>query len=110
MLCFIISLRKKATIIHRLAQKNLAVGNIHPNLQDLRNQLVSLSDHINSTVHALDHLPHPSALPLTSDLDSEATNAQSIPSDYDERDHLDSELERTLREMKKYVLIFGFKM
>lgn len=90
------SLRTKASLVYDLAQRNLT-DNLQPNLQNLRQHLVSLEVQINSAITAIDRL----AVRGDAHLDSDATTAQSLPSEYDECAHLDYELEKTLREMKR---------
>ncbi|VUZ52237.1 unnamed protein product [Hymenolepis diminuta] len=88
--------KTKASLVYDLAQRNLT-DDLQPNLQNLRQHLVSLEAQINSAITAIDRL----AVRSDAHLDSDATTAQSLPSEYDECAHLDYELEKTLREMKK---------
>lgn len=69
-------------------------------LSAVRRNLVSLKEMLRFTIRAIDQLTLKNSRTLDSD-DDATTIAESLPSNYDERSHLDSELKKTLTEMKR---------
>lgn len=77
--------------MYELTQKELG-ENWGPYLMELRENLVSLEEKISSAITAIDRLT-PDA-----QFNSDATTAQSLPSEYDEYANLDHELRRVIQK------------
>ncbi|KAM3186386.1 hypothetical protein ACTXT7_004451 [Hymenolepis weldensis] len=90
---------KEALAGFKMPQMEMTIGG-QSELSAVRRNLVSLKEKLRSTIRAIDQLTLRNSRTLDSDGDA-TTIAESLPSKYDERSQLDSELEKTLTEMNK---------